>query len=306
MFSYRIVILITFFIYIRAGREIYKKHKQLKDFSTGHQDPEPLAALDDLFVSTKTTEVFVTTEVADKSAIDLAPLGPSGARRGSQASGPKPPKAAYSVTISSNKREANREANRESHGEIELPIQTNITVDSQNTASARNNGGAASVNPLRRRAAYENSNATWSYTKCAILFFTAMLITWIPSSANRVYSVIHQGEASLPLEYMSAFVLPLQGFWNAVIYMVTSWKAVELLWDDLRSLWPWRGSGGRRANAQELVPGRSAFQMMSSGRNGSKASDTKAYETESMTELAGSRPGTSSGPMEVHQGHLKG
>ncbi|GAB1314881.1 G-protein coupled receptors family 2 profile 2 domain-containing protein [Madurella fahalii] len=300
-----IVILITFFIYIRAGREIYKKHKQLKEFSTGQHDPEPLPALDDLFVSTKTTEVFVTTEAADKGAIDLAPLGGGGGRRGSQVSGPKPPKAAYSVTISSNR----REANRESYGDIELPIQSNIAADTQSKADVRNNGGSTGVNPLRRRAAYEASNATWSYTKCAILFFTAMLVTWIPSSANRVYSVIHQGQASLALEYMSAFVLPLQGFWNAIIYLVTSWKAVQMLWDDMCAWWPWGGSSGRRRpNAQELVPGRSAFQMMSSGRNGSKASDAKVYETESMTELAGSRPGSSSGPatpMDAHPGHLK-
>lgn len=46
--------------------------------------------------------------------------------------------------------------------------------------------------------------------KCAILFFTALLVTWIPSSANRAFSVLHANEVSLPLE-----VLPLQDFWNA-------------------------------------------------------------------------------------------
>ncbi|KAL2025143.1 hypothetical protein VTK56DRAFT_145 [Thermocarpiscus australiensis] len=319
-----IVIFITFFIYIRAGREIYKKHKQLRDFSTGLQDPEPLP-IDDPFSSTKTTEVFVTTEVIDKNGtIDLAPLGPgggdgsnstggAGARRGPQAPGPKPPKAAYSVTISSNRR-------RESHGADmeQLPIQTNTTADSRATTAvpAAKGGPGAAANPLRRRAAYEANSATWSYTKCAILFFTAMLVTWIPSSANRVYSVVRYGEASLALEYMSAFVLPLQGFWNAIIYVVTSWAACKMLWADARS-WAARclggGGGGRLRTAakQEFVPGigigggrRSAFQMMSSGRNGSKASDSKTYESESMTELAGSRPGSSSSPTTM--GRQKG
>ncbi len=87
--------------------------------------------------------------------------------------------------------------------------------------------------PTPPGAAYEANNAAWSYTKCAILFFTAMLVAWIPSSANRVYSVVHTDEASLPLEYMSALVLPLQGLWNTVIYMVTSWKACKQLAADL-------------------------------------------------------------------------
>lgn len=76
-------------------------------------------------------------------------------------------------------------------------------------------------------------NAAWSYTKCAILFFSAMLITWIPSSANRVHYLVH-GTSSPALEYMSAFVLPLQGFWNAVIYVATSRAACRNLLNHLR------------------------------------------------------------------------
>ncbi|KAK4646619.1 hypothetical protein QC761_212150 [Podospora bellae-mahoneyi] len=254
-----IVILITFFIYIRAGREIYKKHKQLRNFSTSHHDHEPIT--EDPFSSVKTTEVSVTSEVIDKS---LATLGivQSGNEQ------PKAPNAAYSVHISSNK----RAPERDSYGDIPPTTQTNITID----PPTRN--ATAGANPLRRRAAYEANNATWSYTKCSILFFTAMLVTWIPSSANRVYSVVHREQASLPLEYMSAFVLPLQGFWNAIIYVVTSWRACQLLWEDTKA---WFGHKDQHSH------GDGSFQMMSSGRNAFKNSD-KTYETESMTELAGS------------------
>lgn len=347
----RIIILITFFIYIRAGREIYKKHKQLRDFSTSHHDPEPFPALDDLFSSVKTTEVYVTTEVVDKGgAIDLGPLGNAGAgagRRSSQisASHPKPPKAAYSVTISAHQR-------HESQGDdLELPIQPNITnhtidtqISSGTTATNGNKirrGGHAlttttsssnNPNKLRRRAAWEANNATWSYAKCAILFFTAMLVTWIPSSANRVYSLAHAGHASLALEYMSAFVLPLQGFWNSIIYTVTSWGACKMLWEDVCSWWSCFGAGSRRRNRRgesgmpnpvDLVPGlghlhrhgsdnhhhhghRSTFHM-GMGRSVTKGSDAKMYETESMTELAGcsrpasiSTPGTPAEPEVMH------
>lgn len=250
-----IVILVTFFIYIRAGREIYKKHKQLRDFSTGHHDPEPFGNLDDLFSSVKTTEVLVTTEVINNGAS-------SDKSNGREGSGPKMPGAAYSVTISSNR----RAAERDSYGEAPaVPVQTNVTIDTQTAPRG--------ANPLRRKAAYEANTATWSYAKCSILFFTAMLVTWIPSSANRVYSVVH-ASSSIPLEYASAFVLPLQGFWNAVIYVVTSWQACQMLWEDM---WAWRSN-----KDVDLAGAGRSFQMMGGGR-----SSGKAYESESMTELAG-------------------
>ncbi|KAH6973257.1 hypothetical protein EDB80DRAFT_833511, partial [Ilyonectria destructans] len=82
---------------------------------------------------------------------------------------------------------------------------------------------------------YDVNNAAWGYTKHTILFFTALLITWLPSSTNRVYSFVHYGSTYAPLEYISAFILPLQGFWNIAIYIVTSWGACKNLMNDLRS-----------------------------------------------------------------------
>lgn len=81
----------------------------------------------------------------------------------------------------------------------------------------------------RQLAIYDASNAAWSYAKCAMLFFIAMLITWIPSTVNRVYSLVQNGEVSLELQYAAAFVLPLQGFWNAMIYILITNKACSRL-----------------------------------------------------------------------------
>lgn len=86
---------------------------------------------------------------------------------------------------------------------------------------------AVSDRPRRPYATHQANTALWAYTKVAMLFFTAMLVTWIPSSANRFYSIVHPHQVSVPLEYASAFVLPLQGFWNATIYMTTSWSACK-------------------------------------------------------------------------------
>ncbi|EXU95940.1 G-protein coupled receptor [Metarhizium robertsii] len=89
-----------------------------------------------------------------------------------------------------------------------------------------------------RRRSYEHKNAAWSYTKCALLYFTAILITWIPASANRVYSMAHNGQAYIPVVFMSAFVLPLQGFWNCIIYVVMSWAACKSLLQDIKARVP--------------------------------------------------------------------
>ena len=49
----------------------------------------------------------------------------------------------------------------------------------------------------------------------------------VPSSAFRVYSLIHPGTAWWPLAYSAGLVLPLMGFWNTVIYVTTSWSAIR-------------------------------------------------------------------------------
>ena len=40
---------------------------------------------------------------------------------------------------------------------------------------------------------------------------------------------MHPELVSLPFTYASGVVLPLMGFWNSVIYITTSWRAVRLL-----------------------------------------------------------------------------
>ncbi|EPE09683.1 g-protein coupled receptor [Ophiostoma piceae UAMH 11346] len=343
------VILVTFFIYIRAGSEIYKKHRQLRDFkySYSHHEPEPLQTMDDMH-GAKTTQVYVTTEIntahhtehggdhdqSNGESIDLSPLGrrdPSG----TSASAAKDTTAVYTVHISASN-------NRNSYNDVDLqlPIQSPALNHSQDQsqnqnqnqdshsfpslepqrthASTANASALAPVattvsnvqgprNPatqrLRRKAAYEANSAAWSYTKCALLFFTAMLVTWIPSSANRVFSVVHIDKISLPLEYMSAFVLPLQGFWNAIIYVVTSWKACRTLWDDVRHR---SGGGTPHANSYPLTTNNNSTnanantntnsapsndsddmmdRMMMGGRGASSKSE-KSYESESVRELA--------------------
>ncbi|KAH6704118.1 putative cAMP receptor-like protein [Leptodontidium sp. MPI-SDFR-AT-0119] len=79
-------------------------------------------------------------------------------------------------------------------------------------------------------------STTWAYTQCAALFAASLLITWVPSSANRVYSLLSVGKVSYPLNILSAMVLPLQGFWNSIIYFTTLRRVCRAAWDSRLSM----------------------------------------------------------------------
>ncbi|KJZ72266.1 hypothetical protein HIM_08307 [Hirsutella minnesotensis 3608] len=61
-----------------------------------------------------------------------------------------------------------------------------------------------------------------AYLRTSFIFAFAVLITWIPSSANRLWSLTNGGQISFGLSVASGCVLPLQGVWNAIIYLTTS------------------------------------------------------------------------------------
>lgn len=296
----RATICVTFFIYIRAGREIYQNHKKLNGLNyTSHCEPEPLP-MNSPF-NTKTTEVSVTSEIvttATEESIDLTPLG--AAQNRSSIVGQQP--LAYSVTISALP-----------SGSSGHTLPTTTTEDTNDNANIVNTTAQPRT---RRKTTYEANSAAWQYTKCAILFFTAILVTWIPSTANRVYSVVHRNEISLPLEYMSSLVLPLQGFWNAVIYVVTSWGACRHLAEDVgllfssqesrgsagrpraglgRSRSRMGGAWGRGADGAGAGAGarggvgmarHGALEMIGRGKQVGRPASDKSSGTESMEELA--------------------
>lgn len=217
----------------------------------------------------------MTTEVVKSDGILLQPI--SG--RAPDSNEPSASNGNYSVHISA---QPGSGENADGLAPIEREqTRTSIQVPQQQQRSA------AHMNRKRNR---ELNNAAWQYTKCALLFFTAILITWVPSSANRVYSVFSK-TSSEPLEFMSALVLPLQGFWNALIYIVTSWGACKNLVSDLRM--------GQRPDVTELVGGMKpevgATHTIGGGgghrHNLGHIRRSNKFETESMTELANeSRP----------------
>jgi hypothetical protein len=83
----------------------------------------------------------------------------------------------------------------------------------------------ASNRPTTQQA----NRAALNYCKCAVLFFIALLVTWVPSTINRVYSLVHPDSVVFGLDFASGLVLPLQGFWNAAVYIATSFPACKAL-----------------------------------------------------------------------------
>jgi len=66
-----------------------------------------------------------------------------------------------------------------------------------------------------------------AYLRTSFVFALSILITWTPSSINRVYSFAHPKSTSYWLNLASAIVLPLQGLWNGVIFCATSWAVLR-------------------------------------------------------------------------------
>lgn len=258
----RIFIFVTLFIYVRAGRTIYQKRKELNNVASNSGSH---SANGEGRGATKRTEVVVTTTDASQREGDSASPSQSATRPDFDEQ-----REGYIVTVAAGSRYS-------SAGPSQFPkAQASPPHPAKDASTPR-------PTPNLTRSNFEVSNAAWAYTKCAILFFTALLITWIPSSANRVYSFVHPDTTLPPLEFMSAFVLPLQGFWNAIIYIVTSWSACRDLWYDLRQ--------GRRPGVKELIVGmrsRDDHYPEGSQRSWFRSSHPlrKGDESESMTELA--------------------
>lgn len=88
----------------------------------------------------------------------------------------------------------------------------------------------------RSGGAINPNKAAIKYCKCALLFFVALVITWVPSTANRLYNIVQPNNTPFGIYLAAAVVLPLQGFWNACVYIATSTYAVRSLWQDVLKL----------------------------------------------------------------------
>ncbi|KAG4439535.1 hypothetical protein IFR05_004975 [Cadophora sp. M221] len=238
-----VAMLTTIIIYILVGNMIFKKRRELRSLSYGDQSLN--GRNNQPFRGTKTTEVQISSSTQQGR-------GPYGSSAFNNI--PPPDTAArinhYSISISS------LPPSQEGQHTTSSPIQ-------------------AADNSFRLGGV---DNVTWAYTKCAALFAASLLITWVPSSANRVYSLVAVGTVSYPLAALSAFVLPLQGFWNSIIYFTTSRAACKEAWNSRPRM--------RWISKPRMVRNKSRIRLGSVG--------SKDRGTESMIELSTNKPSSSS------------
>ncbi|KAJ5265459.1 hypothetical protein N7524_006477 [Penicillium chrysogenum] len=198
------VIFLTFTIYLRAGSVIYQRHRELHNLSgieSLGSDTQPDAP------PRHTLRFTVSSSSPYSVSTEGGPIDPFSIQHDPE------------------------ESSAPTQG-LSRPQSDPITLRTEGSLkSARHEGGDSHT---RRWKATEASSAAWAYAKYAILFFIALLVTWVPSTANRVYAFARPNDFSFGLNYASSFVLPLQGFWNSLIYVSISWPAFRTLWRDLR------------------------------------------------------------------------
>ncbi|OAQ71806.1 G-protein coupled receptor [Purpureocillium lilacinum] len=291
-------IVITLAIYLRSGGTIYRKRQQLRklqETSSVGMSSITRGGIDPIMTNIKTTEVVVTSEIVSPAeTMEMQALGGHA--------------TAHATTTAPRPRDDDdddADDGMDEEGEEEVATHSGPQATGV-SGSGGGTGGGGVVQRPRRQIHQEISNAAWQYTKCAILFFIVILVTWTPSSANRVHAFINPHEISVPLQYMSATVLPLQGFWNAIIYAVTSWAACKRLFRQMKA---WiaqkRGkTGAGVGNGQPSADSRARSswirsqedaQSSSRGR-GSKRGPTQSVciegDSESMRVLAKSAQGS--------------
>ncbi|KAJ5176489.1 uncharacterized protein N7482_002366 [Penicillium canariense] len=152
------VISLTFAIYLRAGTVIYQKRRQLRalqdidSLDTVTQPDAPLVRL---------ASIQVTSEIACSTSTTFAP---------------------YSVTIEGGTMDPiSRCQNSE---ELFAPVQGSSPWPSPPPLRSKllvktSRSEEIDAYSQRRATATENTSAAWAYTKYAMLFFIALLVTWV-------------------------------------------------------------------------------------------------------------------------------
>ena len=170
---FRLCMAASFTIYVLAGRDIFRKRRQLRSFnsnSKGHHNMLVTSTLDRRYSSYKTTEIQVTSELADLSTRPSRESVNGGDRTG--------PKAydQYSVTIG---------------GGTHLRVSSPRSPAFPSSSKSLIHPSSPKSNPLPttsglppqanrpKNAAMEANTASWAYTKCCILFFMSLLVTWV-------------------------------------------------------------------------------------------------------------------------------
>ncbi|KAG5970550.1 hypothetical protein E4U55_001629 [Claviceps digitariae] len=218
-----ICIILSIIVYIAVGFYVFRRRNQLRNF----EDPEPMrdrvnASLsesegrlseEEIFprrnacYGTAFTEVNITVDEPECDS-EGAPTFPASVHRAPS-------------------RVSRNDSQVEFHA---IPIQTVETTCSYSGNPANRTTRFGRLGTLSATASMKLKRldpVKMSYLRTSFIFGLSVLITWIPSSVNRLYSLANQGQVSYSLSVASGCVLPLQGVWNAIIFFTTSWRSVQ-------------------------------------------------------------------------------
>ncbi|KAF2270920.1 family A G protein-coupled receptor-like protein [Lojkania enalia] len=239
-----VVIVLTLSIYVVTGHKIFKKRAALRSFSR-HTPSDTFPVINPFTACNlnnieRKTDIHIITETIDSEAT-VVPQAYGGESRSSFAStrnlSTPPIQIPPRIASPSSPRFARVNWGSGARGidDIEQIQDDNpasgykVTVTADHSpldieaANARTMSVGQNTAQVRRTAAMDGNTAAWGYFKVAFLMFTALLIVWVPSTINRLQQFADEGHPIFGLNLASALVLPLQGFWNAMVYISTTW-----------------------------------------------------------------------------------
>ncbi|KAF2105481.1 hypothetical protein BDV96DRAFT_509281 [Lophiotrema nucula] len=243
-----VVISFTLAIYAITGRRIFKQRSQLRSFSRSTPvDPVPVIAnpftVANLNNIEKKTDIRVVTETIGSETTTVSPTYENESRtsfsstRNLSVAPPIAPNASRLSPINwSSGTRTTGAAQQQQKDDPARGYQVTVTAQPNipdiESAPARPFSVSQRTNVRRNDAMEGNSNA-WGYFKVAFLMFAALFIVWVPSTINRMQQFAYKGHPIFGLNLASALVLPLQGFWNAMVYISCSWSDCRRAWDEV-------------------------------------------------------------------------
>ena len=149
------------------------------------------------------------------------------------------------------------------------PYSVNIEVGPNNYQRQGSGTEIFKVRSLTRNHALSETNPdAWLYARVAFLFFCSLLICWVPASINRLYSLARPDSFIFGLNYTETLILPLQGFFNATVYAITSQTACRNLWRSMTGAeeLPRKSSIAPSANGVGMCQGSTKLERMGIGK----------------------------------------
>ncbi|KAL4938592.1 hypothetical protein BDV06DRAFT_215002 [Aspergillus oleicola] len=178
-----LLIFVTLAIYARIGNLVWRRRRKLKE--AGGLDTTIDVSIPDDPPFSKITEIRITRENASTMS-----------SRQTDPSNEHPP--TFSCIQSHRPYSVSVQAGTASTSEVRLePMHSEDAADGSTEHDQYSNS----------RTVSEVNAAAWAYTKYAMLFFVALLATWVPSTINRVYAFIRPDTSNFGLNYASAFTM---------------------------------------------------------------------------------------------------